>query len=259
MSIYGPRQHGGIGSSLLDAASRNPEGLLLLGAGAALLLRGGRHVTSRSHQAQNGYRESEMKYRSEYRNGGHEHGRDGGMLHAAGEKVSESISSVGESAAAVRDAATSYASSATGYVSDTARSLASQTGHLAERAHETIHENVSDLQHRVSAIVQQQPMTVALAGLAAGALVAAAFRPTSIERRALGDTFEQAAGYVARTGEQLMEATSKASERLMESANDRGLNKEGLKDVVGEAAGAFAEALQEPKKNDPGAGRKPPV
>jgi hypothetical protein len=44
-------------------------------------------------------------------------------------------------------------------------------------------------------------------------------------------------------GEQLQEATSKVGETLKNAADERGLNTDGLKEVVTEAVGAFSETM----------------
>ena len=54
---------------------------------------------------------------------------------------------------------------------------------------------------------------------------------------------ESLSGAVAKAAERLKTATIAASERLMDVAEERGLNAQGLKEVAHEAAGAFGKAI----------------
>jgi hypothetical protein len=93
-------------------------------------------------------------------------------------------------------------------------------------------------------MVQEQPLAVALAGVAAGAAVAAAFPVTELEKRALGTTGEQLREAAGNAGEQLKGAASKAGQRLGAVADERGLNREGLKEMARDVSDAFTGALE---------------
>jgi hypothetical protein len=97
-------------------------------------------------------------------------------------------------------------------------------------------------------ILQEQPLLVAVAGLAAGAAIAAAFPATGVEKQTLGPLGDQLSDAASRVGEQLKEATAKAGETLKNAAEERGLNTNGLKEVVTEAAGAFSDTMSGKKK-----------
>lgn len=120
-------------------------------------------------------------------------------MQSAGEYVSHVGGSVAETA--------NYASSVSNYADDVARRAAEQTGHPAQQAQST-------LQNTISRVVQDQPLAVALAGIAAGAAVAAAFPVSELENRTLGTTGEQLREAAGKAGEQLKDAASKAGQRV---------------------------------------------
>lgn len=229
------------GFDWLSAAKNNPEGLLLLAAGFALLMRSGTSSAARTHGAVSGGQPFQ-----------HDHGRSGDWRvadgvgqatqvardYAAG--VGESMSSVGERMSGmgeqIMDTAGSYAASAANLASEAGRNVTDHSVRLAQQAQSTV-------QGTMNRVLQEQPLAVALAGLAAGAAVAAMFPATEIEQRALGPAGERVADFVERTGEQLKEATAKAGERLMSAADERGLNADGLKEVAKEVAGAFGSTF----------------
>ena len=101
----------------------------------------------------------------------------------------------------------------------------------------------STIADTVNRVAQDQPLAIAIAGLAAGAAVAAAFPATDIERRALGPAGEKLTGYASQAGEQLRTGAMRAGERLMDTVEERGLSTDGLKDAARDAAGAFKEGF----------------
>jgi hypothetical protein len=92
-------------------------------------------------------------------------------------------------------------------------------------------------------VVREQPWAVALAGVVAGAAIAAAFPPTRIERRALGGVGERLRSAVGNAGEQLKQAGMQAGERLSEVAEERGLTSDGLKEAARQVGESFSSAL----------------
>jgi len=92
-------------------------------------------------------------------------------------------------------------------------------------------------------VLQDQPLVVALAGMAAGAAVAAAFPTTEFEKGTLGPLGEQVSDAANCLSEQLKEATVKAGEKLKNVVDEKGLNPSGLKDVASEVAGAFSGSM----------------
>jgi hypothetical protein len=227
MSTYGTREDSGAGEWIIGKVTRNPEGLLLLAAGAALLMRSGRRPSGTRSYAQ-AYSESpagrQHAGRREYTPSGVGE-RVGEAARRAGEYVSEATDKVSETAR-------SYASSAADYADDASRIAVEQSRRMANQARET-----------ADYLVRQQPWAVALAGLVAGASLAAIFPPTRIERRTLGEAGERLRSAAGTMGEHLMEAGMQAGERLSEVAEERGLTSEGLKEAAREVGETFSSAL----------------
>jgi hypothetical protein len=226
---------------LVGAVKKNPEGLLLLAAGCALLLRRG--ASGERPQRGGTYRgerhDGERQWDSSGRAVDRDQGVSGRMSRAAddaleyasemGKTVSETA---GQYASKVSDAAGRYASAVSDYADDARTAVVEQSGRLAEQAQSTVER-----------IVREQPLAVAFAGLAAGAAVAAAFPATSIERRTLGPAGERLSEAAESAREKLGEAASAAGERLKDVAEERGLNGEGLKKAARDVAGAFQESF----------------
>ena len=147
------------------------------------------------------------------------------------------------------ETASSYASSVSNYAEDIGRGAAEQTGRLAQQAQST-------LQETITRVVQEQPLAVALAGIAAGAAVAAAFPVSELENRTLGTTGGQIREAAGKAGGQLKDAASKAGQRLAAAADERGLNTQGFKEVARDVGAAFSEALENgDKRTDQSASR----
>jgi hypothetical protein len=133
-------------------------------------------------------------------------------------------------------AASDFASSASGY--------AGRARHIMEEKSEQIVQQAqSTLQSTMNRVLQDQPLVVALAGLAAGCAVAAAFPTTNIEKQTLGPVGEQVAKAAQEVGRQVNEATAKAGEQLKTSTEERGLSPDGLKEIAQEVAGAFSSSM----------------
>ena len=151
---------------LMSAVKKNPEGLLLLAAGCALLFR---TRSSRSSQSSYGYRS--------YPSGQGEHGP---RMEQRGRGRKDWEMPEGMSGAA--DTAREYASNVGKTVGETARSYASAAGEYADHARQTImHQSgriAEQTQSTIERIVREQPLAVAIAGAAAGAALAAAFPST---------------------------------------------------------------------------------
>jgi hypothetical protein len=195
---------------LVGAFKKNPEGLLLLAAGAVLLMR------------QSGGTGAEALARD------------------ATSRMAEAASGAKEYATDVADrtlrSASSVASAASDYASEASRKVGEQSERVFEQAQ-------SVLQERIGRIVNEQPLMVAIAGMAAGAAVASAFRTTSIEKETLGPLADQVSEAASRVGEQVKEATVNAGDALKKAADERGLNLDGAKAMASEAAGAFKDSM----------------
>jgi hypothetical protein len=225
MTMHSDTSNSGAGSWLLGAVKNNPEGLLLLAAGCALLLR-----------SNGAPRRGTPAYGRNNMSPAGSEGRDRTVserLSRTAQTAGEYVSGVGES---VVEAASSYASSVSSYADDVARAAAERSGQWAQQAQSTIGNTIQR-------VVQQQPLAVALVGVAAGAAIAAAFPATDLEKRTLGATGERLRDAAGRAGGQLKDAATKAGQRLAEAADERGLNAEGVKEVARDVGEAFSSAL----------------
>jgi ElaB/YqjD/DUF883 family membrane-anchored ribosome-binding protein len=226
MSTYGMREGGSAGGWITDAVTRNPEGLLLLGAGIALLMRSGRRQSAKYRYAQSmSQREREYAGIREPTIGEGLGERVGEVARRAGEYVSEATGQVAETAQSFTSAAADYADEASQAAMERSRQMADQVRETADY------------------LVREQPWAVALAGVLTGAAVAAVFPSTRIERRTLGDVGDRLRSAAGAAGEQVMEAGMKAGERLSEIAEERGLTSKGLKQAAQDVGGTFSSAL----------------
>lgn len=229
---------------LMSAVKKNPEGLLLLAAGCALLFR---TRTSRSRQWSHGYQS--------YPSGQGQHGPR--MEHrGSGGKDWEMPEGMSRAA----DTAREYASNVGKTVGETARSYASAAGEYADHASQTIRDQsgriAEQTQSMIERIVREQPLAVAIAGAAAGAALAAAFPSTRMERETLGPAGKRLSEAATNAGEKLSKAASAAGERLMSAADERGVNAEGLKEVARDVAGSFEKSFSGSGPNDGRSGDK---
>jgi hypothetical protein len=225
MSTHRRSESSGAGEWIMGAMTRNPEGLLLLAAGAALLMRTGRGSSGRRSYSE-AFPESGRQHSARRESTSSGMGeRVGNAARRAGEYVTEATDTVSETAQ-------SYASSAAEYADEASRIAVERSRRMVHRAQET-----------TEYLVREQPWAVALAGLVAGASVAAIFPPTRIERRSLSEVGQRLRSAAGTMGEHLMEAGMQAGERLSEVAEERGLTSEGLKKAAREVGETFNAAL----------------
>jgi ElaB/YqjD/DUF883 family membrane-anchored ribosome-binding protein len=196
------------GEWMLNAVKRNPEGLLLLAAGAVLMLRSGARASGPVQSMAAAYDRGSGDIRQTF--------------DAASDVARQTV-----------DKAGAYASAASEYADKARRVVGEQSERVSKQARST-----------ANSILQNQPLAVVAAGLAAGAVVAATFPPTSLERETLGPIGDQVSKAAERFGDQVKEATSKASERLKTAADQRGVNAEGLKQVADEVVDTFKSSLK---------------
>lgn len=221
----------GFGSAdwLMSIVKKNPEGLLLVAAGCALLLRTGHSRNDRRSARSQQYSGSGARETST-------HHRPRGQDWEVSESVSRAADTAREYASdvskTVRETADQYVSAAGEYVQEARRTIVDQSERIAEQAQGTIER-----------IAREQPLAVAIAGLAAGAAIAAAFPTTRMERETLGEAGKTLSDAASSAGERLSDAASAAGERLMEVAAEKGLNKAGLKEVASDVAGTFEKSV----------------
>jgi hypothetical protein len=224
---------------IMNAIKKNPEGLLLLAAGCALLFRSGSARRSGS---------SRRDFRSNvYDTHAGAYGQDSTERTRQEWEMPEGISQAAEG---VRE----YAASVRDTVSETARNYSSAAGEYAQQASqyaqqagETLRDRsgrfAEQTQHTMENVVRQQPVAVAVAGLAAGAAIATLFPATRVEREALGPAAARLAEAATGAREKLSEAASAAGDRLMAAAKERGVSPEGFKEVARDVAGTFEKSL----------------
>jgi hypothetical protein len=260
MSRYSDYSASQTGDWIMGAARRNPEALLLLAAGCCLLMRSGRKTPS--HVYSGGYREGESR------------GRSGSFTRAAesatryASEMKDRVSSAAGGYAAdmkdrisetaggyaadmkdrISETAGGYAADMKDRISETAGAYADTVSEFASDARRNISETTERLSRRAQSgmdwVMRDQPLAVALAGLAAGAAVAAMFPSSDIENRTFGPAREALTDAAKEAGENLMGAAGKAGERLKSAASERGLSSEGLKDVASDVAETFASAAK---------------
>ena len=242
----------GAADMIFNAAKNNPEGLLLLAAGVALLARTARPAAASSqgsyssHAADNG--QGAGAWQSGQSSGawpGTQQMRQG--MEAARQTAADMSGRVSDIGGRVSDTVSSYAASASRYADEATRRVAEQSAQAYQSATSTV-------QDTVQRVVREQPLMVALAGLAAGAAVAAAFPRTDIEERTLGPAGERIADFASQKAEQVKNAGMAAGQHLASSAEQRGLSPDGLKEMAREAADAFGRSLSEQGGSGSGSG-----
>jgi hypothetical protein len=222
------------GDWLVRTARRNPEALLLLAAGCALLMLPRRGSPSRSAIEQQASR-SYQDYRSDdYRSGPSPGTSDAGdRISPIAKTAAEYASNIGNK---VSETAGDYAESVSRFAQETGRNVAQQSDRFRRKAQSTIKDGMKR-------VLREQPLAVAVAGLAAGAAVAAAFPRTEIENRTLGTAHDALTKAATQAGENLMGAAAQAGERLKTAAAERGFTSEGIKSLADDVTGTFASAV----------------
>jgi len=189
--------YGWAGHWLIGTAKRNPEALLVLAAGCALLMRGGAGP-SQAASIQNSS------------------GRAGSDGRWATEKTSEVVSDL---KGRVSDAA----SSVSDYAGGVGRTISAQTSQIAGQAQST-------LQTGLGYLLREQPLALVVLGLAVGAAVATLLPATEMEDRTLAPARDAIAGVTGKVGENLIEAASDAGQQLAHGIAERASH--GFKELV---------------------------
>lgn len=234
-------QAGSLGTEnwIFRTVKQNPEGLLLLAAGCALLMRrgglSGQFSTDRPRTGANT--------------------GSGGFAQAA----DDARQYAGDIAEKTGAAASDFASTASGYAGQASHIVGEKSQQIVQQAQSTLQSTQSSLQSTMNSVLKEQPLVVALAGLAAGCAVAAAFPTTNIEKQTLGPVGVQMTKAAQEVGRQVNEATAKAGEQLKTSTGERGLSQDGLKEVAKEVAGAFSNSMsgETAKATDPTTTNRP--
>jgi hypothetical protein len=236
---------GDSGEWILKTIKRNPEGLLLLAAGAVLMLR-----TNGSQSSQSA--SMDAAYSAPADDTSSLTAKVAGTVSETARRTTDAVGSYASAASDTArqslDAAKSYASSAAEYAGEVRRKVGEQSDRVARQT-----------RSMAQGVLQNQPLAIMVAGLAAGAALAATFPPTELEKETLGPAGDQVSKAAERVGDQLKQATMKAGEKLKSAAEERGLHTEGLKDVASEVAGTFKASIrgQPQQANDGGSAPQP--
>jgi hypothetical protein len=229
------------GELILNTIKRNPEGLLLLAAGAVLLMRTNALKTPPSPTDEYGRRIRRRGVQASE------------SMEDAARQTMDTAQAYASSAAEARetmDTARSYGASASEVARETvetARSYASSASQYAGQARRAVGEQSERVIRQTRSMAQgalrNQPLAIAAAGLAVGAALAAAFPATQLERDTLGPMGDQMSKAAERVGDQLKQASMKAGEKLKNTGEERGLDSDGLKEMASEVADTFRTSM----------------
>jgi hypothetical protein len=227
---------------LIGTFKRNPEALLVLAAGCALLMRSkGSAAEAPRHEGQY-YRDAELPPWQQQ-------GGPSGQMNRAAQDARDYAT---DTAARVADTAGKYADTASEYagkVSDAASGYAASAADYAGQVRDKVASGVSQFPGQARSTVEQgfarvlreQPLAIAAMGLAAGATLAAIFPSTEAESHVLGPAHDAVVGAASRAAENVKAAAGEVGEQLKQAARDRGLDPDGLKDLARDVAGNFAD------------------
>jgi hypothetical protein len=208
---------------LMTMMKRNPEGLLLLAAGAALLLRAGTGGSTGSRQGGKSNSQNAQGHRSS---------------ESAG--LSQTASKAGDY---VADVTSQVKDTVTGYASSVGSTVKQAGAAVSDRSQQIMQDAQSTARSGVDRILAEQPLAVAIAGLGLGAALAAAFPATDMERETLGSVGAEIKQAAENIGGQLKSAAAAAGDEIKAQVEQRGLNPDGLKEAATNVAGAFTDAM----------------
>lgn len=204
--------YGRAGQWLIGTAKRNPEALLVLAAGCALLMRS-RAGPSPDASTQRGNESA---------------GVDGRwQVSQATEKASGVVSDL-------KDRVTDVTSSVSDYAGGIGRTISAQTSQIAGHAQSTLQTGFGHL-------LREQPLAVVAFGLAAGAAVATLLPATEMEERTLAPARDAIAGVTGKMGENLIAAASDAGQQLSQGIAER--VSEGFKELAHEVGEKFTDKV----------------
>lgn len=205
-----------LGDWLTTSARQNPEGLLLLAAGAVLMLRRSKAIgqaASSAMQAASGT-------------------ADPNYIKQSAQGAKEFVTEVaGQAAADMRE-----------YVESAKDATASAAMSAGQKAQAAARSATSGFQATAEKILREQPLAVVIAGAAIGVGVAAVLPGSALEKRTLAPVGEKMNEIGRAAGEQVTEAAGLATEKLKDVAAEKGLNAEGLKDAASQVLSAVGLA-----------------
>lgn len=237
---------------VISAVKNNPEGLLLLAAGCALLLR------SRSSSSTPGGAQTAS---TDWRQDGLDYGMpsagspsqpqssSSGAAYRAKEMASGAVERAQETARSAVDSATGFAQDVTRQASAYADDAQRRISGYAQRVSA---DTQSTFRNTVDYLVRERPLAIALAGLAAGAAVATVFRPTDIEKNALSPLGAKMRHALDETSGRVAETAERAGERLKEATRDPSKLKDSVSGIIDDVSETFGGSEDRPSERGTG-------
>jgi hypothetical protein len=223
------------------AIRQNPEGLLLLGAGVALMLR---HASS-AKNAQPQRKRHKRAVSDSYYDSAEE---TAGDVAAASEGLASKVAAAADD---VRGYVSETAQDLTDKASEFGQAASRRTREVADTAYQSTREAADSAYRSVESAIEAHPVSIAVAGLAAGCLAAAVFPSTRFERDTLGPIGRRAADAASETGElvksaavaRMTKAAMKAGEQLKDAVVERKLSTDNIGEVARDVATDFTNNL----------------
>jgi hypothetical protein len=253
---------------LIGTAKRNPEAFLVMAAGAALFMRGRGSAPDRApdYRRMRDWHGPDYRAMRDWPDGDRKNGENAGAssvrqtardyASSVSETTNQMAGAASEYASAASDAARSYASTVADYANETGRTVRSQAARFADQATSFADQTQSAVRSGAGSVMREQPLAVALLGMAAGAALAAFFPSTRVEERTLRPARDALAGAAREMGENVMQSAKEAGEHLKQSAIERGLTPDGMKQMARETANTFTSRMS--GKSDPQSGNASP-
>lgn len=219
---------------------RNPEGVLLMGAGIALLMRSNSILNTKTAMTPSAKSAAAMG------------GADGALKTAADQAQSyagAASSAVKSYVEGATNVAQSYIDSAAATVDKARDAVAEQAARVKQQSQGMIDkggqmlDQGSDYVKQGSDFVRERPLAIAALGIGAGMAIAALLPATEIENRVVGPVLDKATDSARDVGSRVARATGAAGDGLAQSISKRGLNESGVKEIVHEIADSFTGAL----------------
>jgi len=254
-----------------NAASHNPLPTLLLGVGAAMFLSGKGRVDSiprtfsdlfaggraNRHDAKETFERERVdnEHSSVVARAG---GAVKGAAHSVASGVKSAAGSVASTAAHAADKISEQATNAASVVSETAMSVGGGVAELAESTVNTTTEEAAhlrdqamrlshDMRDRATRLAEEQPLIVAAAGIALGALVAALLPRTSVEDELMGETSDTikdaAGGVVSEQIETVSSEVGKVAEEITTTVSEHGFTAKAAVDAVRNVGEKVSQAV----------------
>jgi len=209
------------GEWLISTSKRNPEALLVLAAGCALLFRGG-GSSGRAFAASSTGSASDGEWNVS--------------------RTAQTSDGVGD----LKERIVEAGSSVVGRATEMTRNLSAQSRQFADQAQSTLTNSFGQL-------LREQPLALVAAGLAVGATVAALLPATELEERTFGDARDTVAGMAGKAVESAKDASLELGRGLADRAS------QGVKELAQGVAERVAEEVTGGSDKSSGHGNVSPM